>query len=122
MLEKFTYNKKTKILEVKTSGIIVIGDIINHCLKTIKDDSLPKNLKILVDCRNTLLNVKADEISLSHDALENAHNKYDSIQEAILVDKPNETVVAMLFKDSIEFENFSFGIFCTESAARLWLK
>lgn len=118
----YLYNEKLNILVVKTKGTLRITDIINHYNELTNNVTFPNNLKVLIDCRGTQLNIKINEISFVNGALKNALNKYENIQEAILVDKPYETVVATLFKDyNVDLKKYSFKIFYTEDAAKSWL-
>ena len=121
-MRKYSYNKKLDILVLSASEVILINEIIDHYLELSKNVSLPRNLRVLLDCRGARLNVDTDEIGLTHDAVKEALNKYEYIREAILIDKPYETVLANLFKHYNEdFENYTFNIFSTEEAALRWL-
>ncbi len=121
-MRNYSYNEKSKILELRTIGVIKIDDIISHYAELNDDGSLPRNLKVLIDCRGTQLDIKVNEISLTKDSVKKVLLKFKSIKEAILVDKPFETVVATLFKDyNSDLESYSFRIFCTENAAKNWL-
>lgn len=118
----YLYNEMLRILETETQGIIIIDDIISHYTKIMDDSTLPRNLKVLIDCRGTQFDIEVGEISLTKDVVKKALLKYNSIKEAILVDEPYETVVATLFKQyNLSLESHSFSIFCTERAARNWL-
>lgn len=121
-MRHYSYNKKSKILETVTFGVLNIEDIINHYEQITNDDSLPKNLMVLIDCRGTKFDIKVDEISLTKDVVKKALLKFKLIKEAILVDKPFQTVIATLFENyNSDVESYSFRIFSTENAARYWL-
>lgn len=118
----YLYNEKLDILEVKTKGTLRITDIISHYNELTNNVNLPNNLKVLIDCRGTQLDITINEISFANAAVKNALNKYENIQEAILVNQPYETVVATLFKDyNVDLKKYSFKIFYTEDAAKSWL-
>jgi len=57
------------------------------------------------------------ELSEVQDAVEN----YDSINEAIFVQKPYATVIATMFEEQTTFVNYFFRIFYTKEAALDWL-
>jgi len=68
------------------------------------------------------LDIKDDEISQTHDKVKKVLLKYNYIKEAILVDKTNETVVAILFHNyNSDLKSYSSQVFSTENAARSWL-
>jgi hypothetical protein len=121
-MRKYSYNKELDILVLRVSEVIPINEIIDHYLELSKDVALPRKLRVLIDCRGTRLNVDTDEIDLTHDAVKEASNKYEYIKEAILIDKPFETVIANLFQHYNEdIENYKFSIFSTEEVALRWL-
>ncbi len=121
-MSSYSFNEKSGILETKYTGVLKIEGIIFHYTRINNDDSLPRDLKVLIDCRGVQMDLKVDEISLSYDAVRKALLSYNYIKEAILVDKPPETVVAMMFeKDHSDFDSYSFRVFSTEKAARNWL-
>lgn len=111
------------ILETKAIGILKIKDIISHYEKiTYNNNYLPSNLKVLIDCRDARVDINVNEIQIAHRILKNVLLKYNSIKEAVIVDKPYETALALLFKyDSLNFESYLFEVFCTKNAAKLWL-
>lgn len=122
-MREYSFNEESIILETKTSGILKIEDIINHYDEIARDDTLPRNLKVLIDTRGTQFDVKMNEMSLATNTVKNVLQKYNYIKEAILVDKPSTTVVAMLFEiNSTGFESYNFQVFSTENAARNWLE
>jgi hypothetical protein len=123
-MRNYTYNKITKVLEVEIDADITIESISRHYKKLGNDDLLPRNLKVLIDCRGYKMNIDIDEINTSGNAqLKVALTRFNSIQEVILVDKPFETVVAILFRYfNFKFESYSFRVFSTEYAARNWIE
>jgi hypothetical protein len=121
-MSSYSFNEKSGILETKYTGVLKIEDIIGHYTRINDDDSLPRDLRVVIDCRGTKFDLKAQEIVLSYDAVRKALINYNYIKEAILVDKPHETVVAMMFeKDHSDFDSYSFRVFSTDKAARDWL-
>jgi hypothetical protein len=121
-MRNYTYNEESMILETRTKGILKIEDIIEHYKKIGKEESLSRNLKILIDCRGTKMDIKINEIGQTYDTVKEVLLKYNDIREAILVDKPYETVIAVLFDNyNADLESYSFKVFSTEDAARYWL-
>ncbi len=118
----FSFNEDSMTLEATYTGILTVEGIISHYTKIHDDKSLPRDLKVFIDISDTQMDLKVDEIAQTYDAVKNAILAYHSIKEAILVDKPYETVVAMLFeKHHSRLKTYSFRVFSTESAARKWL-
>jgi len=118
----YQFNDKFQIVEVNVSGVITIKDIIDHYYNISKDDSLPNNLKEIIDCRNAQFDIDLKNIDLTYKSVKKALEAYDTIKEAILVDKPFETVVAMLFvRINANSKNYCCRVFSTEDASYNWL-
>lgn len=121
-MRNYTYNEVSRILETRAKGILKIGDIIDHYEIITNEESFPRNLKVLIDCRGAQMDIKVDETGQIHAMVKKALSKYNYIKEAILVDKPNETVIAMLFDYySSDLKTYSFHVFSIENVAREWL-
>lgn len=121
-MRKYSFNETLMILETEYTGILNIEDIIGHYEKIGNDDALSDNLKVLIDCRDARMDLKVIEINQTHDVVLKALKRHKYIKEAIIVDKPIETVMAILFRDhNRELKKYSFRIFSTEEAARGWL-
>lgn len=120
---KYKYNQKLNILESKVSGTLKINDIENHFIEMSNIDALPNNLKVLIDCTGSHVDLKTSEINISIDVIKNVLKKYNHIQEAIIVDQPFETAISTIFKNkfSANIPNLSFKIFSTKNAAMIWL-
>ncbi len=121
-MRTYTFNQNTKLLELKVSGTVTIEDLMNHYLVIEGDDVLPRDLKVLIDCRNTVFDMQVREIANSIEKLKNALRKYNSITEAIIVDQPFETAFSTFFSEcSKSARSYIFQVFSTEEAARAWL-
>lgn len=121
-MKRDTYDEKRMMLKTEYQGVMKIDDIIRHYVKILDDNSLPRDLKVLIDCSSAQFDVNVDEIGLATEVVKKALLKYNSIREAILVDKPHETVIATLFeKYNSALESYSFSVFSTETSARNWL-
>ena len=121
---KYSYDKEIGIVRLFVSDEINISEIVNYYLKLSEDNSLPKKLKTIIDCKSTKINADLPyiEIEKTRYAVEKAAMKFDSIYEAILVDSPHETAIATLFRiTNNDINNYSFSIFHTEKAAMQWL-
>ena len=121
----YTINKQLKNLEIVAVNTVTVDQIIEHYLSISRDTSLPRNLHTLIDCTNGKLqiNLKNNENEKARIALNKAMNAFDSIREAVIVDKPHETFVATLFREfNHDIKNHGFEIFCTPEAALKWLR
>ncbi len=121
-IKTYSYNEKSNLLELHTMGVMQVGDIISHYVHIRKDPTLPKKLKVLIDARGAQLDLRIEDIALTNDAVKEALLNFDSLREAIIVDKPYETVIATMFERFYsKTESYIFRVFSTENAARVWL-
>jgi hypothetical protein len=85
------------------------------------EQSLPRKLKILIDTSGCVFTANASDIRELNEAMKEAVKKFEFLEEAIIVTKPYETVIATLFSEANREPNYIFRIFSTEAAADNWL-
>ena len=116
-----SYNDELGVLYTKTGGDLSIEEILGHYNEIRQNDTYPRDLKVMIDCRSTRLAVKLDDVSQIIEAAKNTIPKYKRLREAILITAPYETVVATLFEQNARFKNYNFRLFNSENAALRWL-
>ena len=116
-----SYNDEMGVLYTKTGGDLSIEEILGHYNEIRQNDTYPRDLKVMIDCRSTRLAVKLDDVSQIIEAAKNTIPKYKRLREAILITAPYETVVATLFEQNARFKNYNFRLFNSENAALRWL-
>jgi len=117
----FTFIHELGILRTTTGGELSISEILGHYQEISQNDTYPRDLKVIIDCRSTRLAVKLDDVSRIIEAAKNTLTKYTRLREAILITAPYETVVATLFEQNARFKNYHFRLFNSENAALQWL-
>ncbi len=117
----FSYDEELGILHTITGGDLSIDEILGHYQEIKQNNTYPRDLKVIIDCRSTRLAVKLDDVSRLIEAAKNTIPKYTQLREAILVTAPYETVVATLFEQNARFKNYNFRLFNSENAALRWL-
>ena len=105
-----SFNDELGILQTKTGGELNIDEILGHYQEIRKNETLPRDLKVIIDCRLTRLAVKLDDVSYIIDAAKSTIPKYNQIWEAILITAPYETVIATLFEQNARFDNYHFKL------------
>jgi hypothetical protein len=115
------YNDELGVLLTKTGGELSIDEILGHYDEIRQNDTYPRDLKVMIDCRSTRLVVKLDDVTRIVEAARTTIPKYTRLREAILITAPYETVVATLFEQNARFENYHFRLFNSENAALQWL-
>lgn len=121
-IKSYSFDEEARVLNLRTEGIMKVDDIISHYVHITKDQSLPKKLKVLIDSRETKMDLKFEDIALTNDAVIKALEKFSSLKEAIIVDKPYETAIATMYERFyLKMESYHFRVFSTEHAARNWL-
>ena len=117
----FSYDDELGILHTITGGDLSIDEILGHYQEIRQNNTYPRDLKVIIDCRTTRLAVKLDNVSHIIEAAKNTIPKYMRLREAILITAPYETVVATLFEQNARFKNYNFRLFYSENAALQWL-
>ena len=115
------YDSEKNILRTMTEGVIGVEDMLRHYSTIIENDSFPRKLYVLIDCKGTSCTTKPAEIEIFYNKVKTAIQKYKQIREAILVNQPYETAFVVLFEKLIQIENYEFKIFYSEKVAMKWL-
>jgi hypothetical protein len=118
---EISYNNDLGVLQTKTGGDLSIEEILGHYDEIRQNNTYPRDLKVIIDCRSTRLAVKLDDVTSIIEAAKTTIPKYKRLREAILITAPYETVVATLFEQNARFENYNFRLFNSENAALRWL-
>ena len=117
----FLHDEELKILRVRYPGMLTKDEIIAHYDELRTNSSFHRNIRILIDCRNSTFTVKPEEVPELTAAARDAVRKFDSVKEAMMVTDPYETVIVTLFEKGINIPNYRFRVFYTEEAALNWL-
>jgi len=118
----YTMNPTTGIFIADKTGILTLEGIMAHYVELQVNTSLPNTLKVLIDCRKARFDVDINKLASLESHVRESVKRFQYLREAILVDKPYETVVATLFlKIHASLPNYSFRVFSTQEAAQLWL-
>lgn len=122
MIQNYTIDDKEKIIYICYEGKMTVDDLNNNYLKLMEDSRFNPNYNILTDGRKceALIQVEPTEIA-KHVQLIKENFGSCRIKNAILVDSPIETAIAVLFQD-MAIEVREVEVFCTEEGALNWLK
>ncbi|MBN1386825.1 MAG: STAS/SEC14 domain-containing protein [Bacteroidales bacterium] len=117
----FRHDEELKILRVKYPGMLTKEEIIAHYDELRANRNFHRNIRILIDCRDSTFMVKPEEVPELTEAAKKAVREYVFVKEAMMVTDPYETVIVILFEKGINIPNYRFKIFYTEEAALNWL-
>jgi len=121
-IKTYSFNEDTQVLDLRTERVLKVDDIISHYVHISSDNSLPRKMRVLIDSRGTKMDLRIEDIALTNEAVKKALTKYTFLKEAIIVDKPYETVIATMFERFYaKMDSYAFRVFSTENAARSWL-
>lgn len=98
-----------------------IEEVIEHYRTYEQNNDVPRNLRVFIDCSNSSFDFKPKDISRIWEAVDRCLAKYDSLEEAILVQRPYETAMAAIFENGAPDENYLFKLFSTREMAIDWL-
>lgn len=120
-MRNYNYNRILEILEIKFGGVLTVEDLIDNYEKIRIDNDLPKDLKIVLNLKDSNFKIQEGEIKLLFPALKALLEKHDKIAEAIIISQLVRERVAPLFDEYEEFENYRKKLFSTKDAAIKWL-
>ncbi len=115
------FDEELQVLLTKVSGVIHFEDLEEHYSFLYDAKELPRNLNVLIDARYARFKFKPADVEMMVALAAECLPRYKSITEAILVTKPYETMVAMLFEESADLPGFRFKTFTTQRAALKWM-
>ncbi len=118
---KFVPDKDLKILRVRYPGMLTKEDVIAHYNEIRSNTGFQRDLRILIDCRDSTFTIKPGEVNELYAVAAQAVVKYDFVKEAVMVSDPYETVIVTLFQQANKIPNYMFQVFNTEQAAVVWL-
>ena len=114
-------HEHSKILETTIEGDITCDEMVGYIEDIMNNPDYPLKLKILTDATKANMVFGPDEIPRIIEAINKSLEKYDSITEALVVSRPNETALTIFFKLLSEKSTYSINAFATEKNAREWL-
>jgi methyl coenzyme M reductase beta subunit len=117
----YHFDKEKNILVSTITNVLVIEDIINHYKLIENDESFPRNLKVLIQGKDFLFNIKGPEIKAVSEYVISAISKYKSIKEAIVLENSYSTAIGYIFEEGNKHKNYLFKVFSSKSSAQNWL-
>lgn len=117
----FNYNKKKGFLETFFTEKTTQEEIIDF-LKSISEvDTFPMNLRILIDSTKGSLSLHPGQLYQILDENVKLFSHYNTLKVAIVLDRPIDTALAVIYTRLIQLENYQFQVFNTIAAASVWL-
>ncbi len=116
-----SYNEKFDVLEAKYSGEILPEEIIKYIRHIGNNKNYPRSLKLFSDISEAQFHFTPTEISKIVTASNEAIKNYDGFRSAILVNKPKETALSMLYIEMAKNEKYIVKVFSSKEAAFAWL-
>ena len=116
------FDSKSQVVNCIMKDKIVVEDVTRFIKSMICADDLPKDLRIIVHLLNCEVLFNVDQIPEIVKANDYLLERYVSIRQAIVIDKPISTALAVYYKKLCKQSNYSFKIFSTLIAAEFWIK
>jgi len=115
------FNHQIGVLETKLQGDVTIEELIDYIVSTKQNTKYPRFLKILTDASEANMVFTHDELSLIVSETIESLEKYNFMQDAILVSSPIETALSILYQELSRSTKYEFQVFSTHQAAIIWL-
>ncbi len=115
------FDPENGLLHIKAKGNIDFWELLD-IYKTIEaKKSFPDQLKILFETTYTKFDFKIERCKDISSIFDQISKKYDIVEEAMVVDDPDDLTLIELFENKLFYENYTFKIFGTVNAAQKWL-
>ena len=108
-------------MATRFEGDIFVNDITDYINSTRLNTSLPRDLRILTDSRNSNMLIKPEEVQLIVEANNKSLEVYTYIIDAIILENPHDIAISYLFQELSKASNYFFKLFSTYDAAFEWL-
>ncbi len=116
------FNHQIGILETIFKDEVSIVEITDYIIATKENESYPRSLKILTDATDARVNFTVKDLSIIVDENSKSLEKYEFIIDAIILENPKETALALLYNRLASSKNYKFKIFSTREEASRWLE
>lgn len=116
------FNHHKGIIETNFEGDVTIKEIVDYIIATKENESYPRFLKILTNATEANMDLSIDDLSIIVEENYKSLKKYDTIIDAIIIEKPKETALTMLYQRLAKNDKYRFKIFYTKEAAIRWLE
>ncbi len=117
----YSFEKNKNLILVNAGEFIQLNDISSYYEHLNSYQNSLKDIAVLIDCRKTKFDIDIRRIGEIGNSIEKTCSFYETIREAMLIDKPFETAVAIIVEKRIIFPNYLFRTFSTVEAASNWL-
>ena len=116
------FDNKKGILNSVFEGDLALNDIVDYIREIKENTSYPRTLRILIDAREATANLTFEELSIVVEENKKSIENYQYSIEAVVITKPKETALLMLYKELAKNKKMKFQIFYTKEAAIDWLE
>jgi hypothetical protein len=115
------FNPEDGILYTRPNPVVAIDDMRNGIQMLVASTSLPRDLKILEDARESTITFQASDLPALSRQLERILGLYSSVRHAVVLSNPLNTALAMLIGSKANNDKYQLRVFSTPDAARSWL-
>lgn len=115
------FNHQSGFLDSKFEGEVVLKEIIVYINETKNNKTLPRVLKILTDSTKAEFCIASTDLGKIVEANNQSLEQYDYIIDAIVLARPKETALSILYMEMAKNKKYYFRVFSTQRAAKEWL-
>jgi hypothetical protein len=120
MIKRF-FHDADEILYVNVNGTIGLNDMFEGVDFLVREQSLPRELKILEIAEKAQVTFNENDIPLLVSNLEKNIGSYKSIRHAVIHPDPTNTAYTIIASHMISNYHYNLMVFSTIEAAKTWL-
>ena len=110
------------IYNKRAAGILHLDDMLEELSLLNNNKTLPRNLKVLEDARDTIVSFSAKEIPILIKKLENVLEDFGSIRHAVVQKEAKNAAYTILVEEFMKNKMYSIKVFSTVHAATIWIE
>lgn len=121
-MTEIKFNKKTQILELKLSGEITLKEVLKYIISIKENKTYPRLLKLKNDSKNADFKISIDDLEVIVMERNQMLEEYVFLIEAMIVGKPHEAALSILYKLKDNHDKYQLNVFSTDKGASNWLE
>ncbi len=115
------YKQEQNCIETLFTGKVTKTEIIDFIHLLIRNNDYPKDLKILINASQGRLFLKPSNLFPILEENIKMFTIYNTLKVGIVIERPIDTALAVLYTRLIQLDRYQFHVFNTETAARQWI-
>lgn len=113
-------DQQGRIISIRYTGVITIQDLENYWIEVIDKDIIDSKIRgFILDCRNTVMNIDVEKISMLSSLFKTHLDIFQEKRFAYVTESPSQIILPLLLQEDDHF--YESRPFSTTEAAMAWV-